>query len=230
VFASVPGAYPGTGQKCAILDGGVAYGPLFEASLGALCRARGWLDDPPAAGVLAALVSYAHFGGLLVPDGEPTVERSSVEGAAALSLRLVRHRLPAGGRELVHVRLAGGQPDTITIESPPRTGPPAPTPIDHVAGLLRAVAAAAGNGSTELLGLVRKFPEPSSAREYAALAAAAVSLHPLISATAMLRLGDTEPAAHAIRDALAILGPELRASVLAVAADTHGPAFAARLR
>lgn len=216
-------SYPGTGVQTVLIDAqGRSYGRNGERDLGAFLRDRGLLREPPPVTALLQLVDYLEFNGMLGQDpASPPVLDTSGGG---LELRFVRRSLPAGAPEQVTVRVSGDGTYQLKREAVRANEP---TPIDRATALIRALDA--GN-AVAITTAIRGIKQPNNAREYAALARAAIHPSEVVSCDALMGIGSTDEAAAALREALAGVAAARAKAVLSLATEIWGTAFAGRLQ
>jgi hypothetical protein len=216
-------SYPGTGVQTVLVDAhGVSYGRNGERDLGAFLRDQGLLRELPSVTELVQLVDYMEFNGLLGLDA--TTPPVLTPSGGGLELRLVRRSLPAGAPEQVTLRVSADGTHQLKREA---TRASEPIPIDRATALIRALDA--GN-AVSITTAIRGIKQPSNAREYAALARAAVHPSEVVSCDALMAIGSTEEAAAALREALAGVAVARAKAVHSLATEMWGPAFAARLQ
>lgn len=230
VAATIPGAYPGTGVACVVLEGNLSYGRHGERNLANLARKKGWLQKAPPADDLARLVNDAEFEGLLqIDDASPPAVTLSEAG---LELKLVRRGFLSGPGGLSGPGRPSGTREPVRVLLPPQgkaiveVGQAAPLQ-DPLTDVKRALE----HGSpAERSAAIAALSGQRDARALALLAHATTLGNEQLAADALVALGASAAAATALKKAWAPLDATRREQLLQLAAEAHGAAFADRLR
>jgi hypothetical protein len=219
VRAAIRGAYPGTGVVSVLMDArGITYGTNGEKSLGDLARVRGWLVAPPEAQAFLRLVNDAQFNGAGILTAPDPKSLRSVGGE--LWFDFERHSFPTNAVDPSRLRIGPNGPPVLESTAPP---PPPDDPVADVRwGLEKREAAL-------VLVSLQKLRGRSDPPAIEVLVLATTSPNTMIVTDALRLLRPTPEVAEALKAAWKSLPEERRRTLVTLAEEVFGRAYATTL-